>query len=130
MIREINLSPGISSPFFLDSLTKVIDHFAAKYVSHLIMGIFNMESSNAMFKCFLDSINLPDLILRAKNSQLTSPLQTGSIHHHMKWNWVIIVIWSTQCLSHVMYNEPKSLNYRERKGPLSGLRLFLTTGNF
>ena len=52
MIRDINLSPGISSAFFLDSLTKVIDHFAAKYVSHLIMGILTWNQVTSCLSVF------------------------------------------------------------------------------
>ena len=48
--------------YCLHSLTKIIDHFATKYDNHLIMGNFNMQSDNSIFKCFLDSNNPTNLI--------------------------------------------------------------------
>ena len=48
----------IDSGFFLHSLTKIIDNFAIKYDNHLIMGDFNMESNNPMFKSFQTAITL------------------------------------------------------------------------
>ena len=54
--------PSQDSRFFRHSLTEIIDHFATKYDNHLIMGDFNMEPNNRMFKSFLDSNNLTNLI--------------------------------------------------------------------
>ena len=93
--------PSQDSGFFIYSLTKIIDHFA-KYNNHLIMGNFNMEPNNNMFKSFFDSNNLTNLIktntcFKGKGSSIdliltnrkylfkyTSSYETGlSDHHHM-----------------------------------------------
>lgn len=97
-----------------------------------------MESSNAIFKSFLDSSNLTNLIknntcFKGQRSSVdltitsrkflfkyTSSYETGlSDHHYMIY---------TMLKFSLMYIEPKQLNYRELKGRPSGLRLFLTTG--
>ena len=54
--------PSQDSGFFIYSLTKIIDHFVTAYDNHLIMGDFNMEPNNPMFKSFLDSNNHTNLI--------------------------------------------------------------------
>ena len=48
---SIYCPPSQDSGFFIHSLTEIIDHFATKY-NHLIMGDFNMEPNNRMFKEF------------------------------------------------------------------------------
>ena len=52
MVRDINLSAAISRYFFLNFLTKVIDHFAVKYVSHLIMGVLTWNQVMSCLRVF------------------------------------------------------------------------------
>ena len=117
--------PSQDSGFFIHSLTEIIDHFATKYDNHLIMGDFNMEPNNRMFKDFLDSNNLTNLIktntcFKGKGSSIdliltnrkysfkyTSSYETGlSDHHHMIY---------TMLKSSFINIEPKLLNYRDYK---------------
>ena len=51
LVISIYCPPSKDSGFFIHSLTEIIDHFATKY-NHLIMGDFNMEPNNRMFKEF------------------------------------------------------------------------------
>ena len=98
LIISIYRWPSQDGGFFIHSLTEIIDHFATKYDDGLIMGDFNMEPNNCMFKSFLDSNNLTnliktnfcfkgiDLILtdRKYSFKYTSSYETGiSDHHHM-----------------------------------------------
>ena len=118
-------SPSEDSDFFFHSLRKIIDHFAAKFDNHLIMGDFNMESNNLMFKSFLDSNNLTNLIKnntcfkgqglsidliftnRKYSFNYTSSYEMGlSDHHHMIY---------TMLKSSLINIEPKRLNYRDYK---------------
>ena len=62
MVSDIDLSPSFETMIFLHSLTKAVGHFAIKYDTPLIMGYFNMESNNSMFKSFSDSNKLSHLI--------------------------------------------------------------------
>ena len=62
LVVSIYRAPSRDSGFFIHSLTEIIDHFAAKYDNHLIMGDFNMEPNDPMFKSFLDSNNFANLI--------------------------------------------------------------------
>ena len=55
-------APSQDSTFFVNPLTKMIDHFAAKFEIHLFQEDSNMESSNTMFKRFLGSKYLTTLI--------------------------------------------------------------------
>ena len=52
LVISIYCWPSQDSGFFIHSLTEIIDHFATKYDNHLIMGDFNMEPNNRMFKEF------------------------------------------------------------------------------
>ena len=129
---SIYCPPSQDSGFFIHSLTEIIDHFATKYDNHLIMGDFNMEPNNRMFKDFLDSNNLTNLIktntcFKGKGSSIdliltnrkysfkyTSSYETGlSDHHHMIY---------TMLKSSFINIEPKLLNYRDYKN--------LNFGNF
>ena len=102
LVISIYRRPSQDSGFFIHSLTEIIDHFATKYDNHLIMGDFNMEPNNCMFKSFLDSNNLTNLIktntcFKGKGSSIdliltnrkysfkyTSSYETGlSDHHHL-----------------------------------------------
>ena len=117
--------PSQDSGFFIHTLTEIIDHFATKYDNHLIMGDFNMEPNNRMFKDFLDSNNLTNLIktntcFKGKGSSIdliltnrkysfkyTSSYETGlSDHHHMVY---------TMLKSSFINIEPKLLNYGDYK---------------
>lgn len=63
MISNINLLCVIPRQYiFKNSLTKIIDHFATKFEIDLFSEDLNMESSNTMFKRFLDSKYLTTLI--------------------------------------------------------------------
>ena len=94
--------PSQDSGFFMHSLTKIMDHFATEYDNHLIMGDFNMEPNNRMFKGFVDSNNLTNLVktntcFKRKGSSIdliltnrkysfkyTPSYETGhNDHHHM-----------------------------------------------
>ena len=98
LIISIYRWPSQDGGFFIHSLTEIIDHFATKYDDGLIMGDFNMVPNNCMFKSFLDSNNLTDLIKtnfcfkgidliltdRKYSFKYTSSYETGiSDHHHM-----------------------------------------------
>ena len=52
MVRNTNLTPAISGAFFINSLAKVIDHFAANYVSHLIMGVLTWNQVTPYLRVF------------------------------------------------------------------------------
>ena len=96
----------------------ILDHVATKYDNHLIMGDFNMEPNNRMFKSFLHSNYHTcfkgkgwsiDLILtnRKYSFKYTSSYETGlSDHHHMIY---------TMLNSSYINIEPKLLNYRDYK---------------
>ena len=63
MISNIKLLCVIPRQYiFKNSLTKMIDHFAAKFEIDLFSEDLNMESSNTMFKRFLESKYLTTLI--------------------------------------------------------------------
>ena len=117
--------PSQDGGFFIDSLTEIIDHFAAKYDNHLTVGHFNMEPNNSMFKSFLDSNNLTNLFKtnscfngkglsinliltkRKYSFKYTSSYETGlSDHHHMVY---------TMLKSSFINIEPKLLNYGDYK---------------
>ena len=103
MVSDIDLLLTVPRQgIFIHSLTEVIDHLTTKYDDHLIMGDFNMKPNNSMFKSFLDSNNLTNLIkintcFKGKGSSIdliftnrkysfkyTSSCKTGlSDHHHM-----------------------------------------------
>ena len=125
LVVSIYRAPSRDSGFFIHSLTEIIDHFAANYDNHLIMGDFNMEPNDPMFKSFLDSNNLTNLIktntcFKGKGSSIdliltnrkysfkyTSSYETGlSDHHHMIY---------TMLKSSFINIEPKLLNYRDYK---------------
>ena len=125
LVISIYCWPSQDSGFFIHSLTEIIDHFATKYDNHLIMGDFNMEPNNRVFKDFLDSNNLTNLIktntcFKGKGSSIdliltnrkysfkyTSSYETGlSDHHHMIY---------TMLKSSFINIEPKLLNYRDYK---------------
>ena len=125
MVSDIDLPPSQDSGFFIHSLKEIIDHFATKYDNHLIMGDFNMEPNNCMFKSFLDSNNLTNLIktntcFKGKGSSIdliltnrkysfkyTSSYETGlSDHHHMIY---------AMLKSSFINIDPKLLNYRDYK---------------
>ena len=87
------------------------------------MGDFNIEPNNRMFKSFLDSNNLTNLTktntcFKEKGRQLTSfsPARNIhlSMHHHMKRDFVIIMIY-TMLKSSFINIERKLLNYRDYK---------------
>ena len=106
----------------MHSLTEIIDHFATEYDNHLIMGDFNMEPNNHMFKSFLDSNNLTNLIktntcFQGKESSIdliltnrkysfkyTSSYETRhSDHHHMIY---------TMLRSSFINKEPKKISVK------------------
>ena len=126
MVNDIDFSPAVSRQWiFYTFCNKIINHFPTKYDNHLIMGDFNMEPNNHMFKCFLDSNNLTNLIktntcFKRKGSSIdliltnrkysfkyTSSYETGlGDHHHMIY---------TMLKSSFINIEPKLLNYRDYK---------------
>ena len=108
LVISIYRPPPQDSGFFIHSLTEIIDHFATKYDNHLIMGDFNMEPNNCMFKSFLDSNNLTNLIktytcFKGKGSSiyliLTNRKYSFKYTSSYETGLVIIIIWSTQCWS-------------------------------
>ena len=127
LVTSIYRPPSQDSGFFRYSLTEIIDHFATKYDNHLIMGDFNMEPNNRMFKSFLESNNLTTLIktntcFKGKESSIdliltnrkylfkyTSSYEKGlSDHHHHHMIY-------TMSKSSFINIEPKLLNYRDYK---------------
>ena len=122
---SIYCSPSQGSGFFIHSLTEVIDLLATKYNNHLIMGDFNMKPNNRMFKSFLDSNNLRNLIkintcFKRKGSSIdliltnrkysfkyTSSYKTGLGEHHH----VIYIMLKSSFIN----VESKQLNYRDYK---------------
>ena len=65
--KEKWLAISIYRPQFRDNdfsafFNKSFSHSATKYDSPLIMGYFNMEANNSMFKSFSDSNKLSNLI--------------------------------------------------------------------
>ena len=120
LMISIYRPPSQDSAFFIHSLTKIIDYFATKYDNHLIMGDFNMEPNNPMFKSFFDSNSHTNLIKtntcsKGKGSSIdfiptnrkysfkyTSSYETGlSDHPHMIY---------TMLKSSFINIEPKLLN--------------------
>ena len=121
LVISIYCPPSKDSGFFIHSLTEIIDHFATKHDNHLIMGNFSMEPNNHMFKRFLDSNNLTNLIktntcCQGKGSSIdliltnrkysfkyTSSYEMGlSDHHNMIY---------TMLKSSFINIEPKLLNF-------------------
>ena len=47
---------------FLEELSEIIDHFSSIYDNQIILGDFNMESSESILKTFMQSHNLLNLI--------------------------------------------------------------------
>ena len=122
LMISIFCPPSQDSGFFMHSLTKIMDHFATEYDNHLIMGDFNMEPNNRMFKGFVDSNSLTNLVktstcFKRKGSSIdliltnrkysfkyTPSYETGhSDHHHM----IYIMLRSS-----FINIEPKLLNQR------------------
>ena len=125
LVISIYRPPSQDSGFFIHSLTEIIDHFATKYDNHLNIADFNKEPNNRMFKSFLYSNNLTNLIktnicFNGKGSSIdliltnrkysfkyTLSYETGlSDHHHMIY---------TMLKSSLINIEPKLLNYRDYK---------------
>ena len=57
MVSDINLSPAVSRQWiFLHSLKEIIDHFATKYDTPLIMGILTLNQIIPCSRVFLTVI--------------------------------------------------------------------------
>ena len=98
-MTSIYCAPSQDSGFLIHYLTEIFDHFATKYDNHLIIGDFNTEPNNRMFKRLLDSNNITNLIktntsyfkgkgssidLILTNMKYSSSYETRlSDHHHM-----------------------------------------------
>ena len=125
VVISIYRPPSHNSEYFLNNLTKMIDHSTDIYDNYLIMGDFNMEPSGPPIKAFLNSSNLYNLIksntcFKGKGScidlfltnrkysfKCSDSYETGiSDHHHMIYTML------KSCFNNT---EPNLLNYREFK---------------
>ena len=125
LVISIYRPPKQNSEYFLNQLTKMIDHFTDKYENYIIMGDFNLQPNESVLKDFLSSNNLTnliksntcfkgsgsciDLILtnRKFSFKHTSSYETGiSDHHHMIYTML------KSCFKNA---EPIILNYRDYK---------------
>ena len=63
MTCDINLSASLTKQLFsLNSLTDIIDHFMKLFDNYIIIGDFNLETSNTNLKHYLDSNVLCNVI--------------------------------------------------------------------
>ena len=137
LVISIYCPPSQDSGFFIHSLTDIIDNFATKYDNHLIIGDFNMEPKNRMFKSFLDSNNLTNLIksntcFKGKGSSIdliltnrkysfkyTSSYETGlSDHYHMIYT-ILKSLFINIELKLLNYRDYKNFNFGNFKEDLS-----------
>ena len=123
MASDINLPHAFAKPeLFLNNLIMMIVSFACSYDVFLIMGDFNMETSDPFLTSFCDNNSLRnliknsicfkgigsciDLILtnRKYSFKNVMPFETGlGDHHHAIY---------TMLKSFFINEEPNSLNYR------------------
>ena len=94
--------PSMSSQYFLDPLSDIIDYYSNVYDNHIVIGDFNLKPSQMYLKTFIETHNYfsllknnacfkgpgscIDLILtnRKYSFQGTSSFETGlSDHHHL-----------------------------------------------
>ena len=120
-MTSIYRPPSQDSGFFRYSLTEIIDNFATKYDNHLIMGDFNMEPNNRMFKSFLESNNLTTLIktntgFKGKESSIDLILTNRKylFKYTSSYEKGLHMIY-TMSKSSFINIEPKLLNYRDYK---------------
>ena len=92
----------MSSQYFLDPLSDIIDYYSNVYDNHIVIGDFNLKPSQMYLKTFIETHNYfsllknnacfkgpgscIDLILtnRKYSFQGTSSFETGlSDHHHL-----------------------------------------------
>ena len=62
MFKSIHRPPSQNQQYFLDKLSKIIDHYSSIYNSYIILGDFNTEPSDSLSNAFMQSHNLLDLI--------------------------------------------------------------------
>ena len=124
---SVHRPPRQDFEYFLNTLTK--DLFCNKYNNYLIIGDFNMESTESALSNFLSSNNLSNLMKKNTCFKETSPCidlilanrkypfkhtessETGiSDHHHMIY---------TMLKSCFQNKETKVLNYRDFRNFLS-----------
>ena len=122
---SIYRSPSQNSEYFVNSLTKIIDYFVNTYDNHLILGDFNLETTDSALMGFLDSNSLTNLIkantcFKGKGScidliltnrkfsfKFTLTNETGiSDYHH------IVYTMLKSCFQNTV---PKLLNYGDFK---------------
>ena len=125
LVISIYRPPKQNSEYFLNELTKMIDHFTVNYENYIIMGDFNLQPTVPVLEDFLSSNNITnliksntcfkgsgsciDLILtnRKYSFKHTSSYETGiSDHHHMIYTML------KSCFKNA---EPIVLNYRDYK---------------
>ena len=108
MVSNINLSStSQNTKYFLNSLTKTNDYFANTYDNDLILGDFNLETTDSALMGFLDSDGLKnlikintrfkgkgsciDLILTKFSFKFTSTYETRISDHHMIYTMLYLV---------------------------------------
>ena len=109
MVSNINLSStSQNTKYFLNSLTKTNDYFANTYDNDLILGDFNLETTDSALMGFLDSDGLKnlikintrfkgkgsciDLILTKFSFKFTSTYETGISDLHMIYTMLYLVL--------------------------------------
>ena len=116
--------PSMSSQYFLDYLSKIVDYCSTFYDNHIVIGDFTLESSQIYLEKFMETHNYfnliknntcfkgpktcIDLILTNRKYcfQVTSSFETGLSDHHL--------IYST-LKSSFEKKEPKQVIYRNYK---------------
>ena len=112
--------PSISSQYFLESLSDIIDYYSNIYDNHIVIGDFNLEPSQECLKTFMETHNYFNLI--KTNTCFKGPglcidliltnrkyclIETGiSDHHHLIYS----ILKST-----FEKEEPKQILYRGYK---------------
>jgi len=102
LIISIYRPPSTNVEFFIDNLNRIVDFYSSNYDNVLILGDFNMDTSNKLLIPFLESQqlyslnknptcfksvngNCIDLLLTNKNRSFkhTNVFETGMSDHHL-----------------------------------------------
>ena len=114
LVISIYRPPSQNSEYFLNSHTKMIGYFAKICDNQLMLGDFNLESTDSALLRFLDSNSLTNLIktntcFKGKGSFIDLIL-TGHFPLSLLQNMVYTILKSS-----FQNTEPKLLNYRDFK---------------
>ena len=128
MFKGIHRPPSQNQQYFLDKLSKIIDHYSSIYNNYIILGDFNMEPSDSLSNAFMQSHNLLDLIksntcFKGSGSYIdliltnrkfcfknSSTFETGlSDHHHLIYSMLKTISEKedSKCL---IYRDYKNFN--------------------